>query len=133
MNNFNELKSLARKFEAYYIDWDVSIEDVYDKIGNMSIEKAAEWMEIPVDRLANMNTEERMDYTYDIVHHCPAKAEELFDLPDKVIIPDEISKELGVFDGNDGFEDLNDEQTITDWLSEEYGFCINGYKIRKIA
>lgn len=51
---------------------------------------------------------------------------ELFDsLPQKVVLPVSLSKTMDQKD-EDGYLD-----NISDWLSDTYGFCNNGFNIRK--
>lgn len=98
---------------ATNIQWDIDIEEVFDILDEMRVEKAAEAIELPYDRYANMTTEERHDYAYDYFHHRPGALDEFMGLPKEVEIPQE----------------LNDEEDISDWLSDTYGFCHKGFII----
>ena len=99
--------------KAYNIDWDINIEEALDMLDEMDYKDAASTLGISVDTYANMTTEERHDYAYDLFHHCPGELEDFMNLPTKVEIPKE----------------LTNEEDITEWLSDEYGFCIKGYKL----
>ena len=99
--------------KAYNIDWDINIEEALDILDEMDYKDAASALGISVDAYANMTTEERHDYAYDLFHHCPGELEDFMNLPTKVEIPKE----------------LTNEEDITEWLSDEYGFCIKGYKL----
>ena len=90
------------------------MDEVFEVIVEMSAKRAAEWFGIPYDRYANMSTEERHDWAYDAFHHNRKSLAEFMGLPEEVEIPDSIA---------------DDEDMITDWLSDEYGFCIEGYSL----
>ena len=98
---------------AYNIDWDIDIEEVYECLDEMTHELAAEAIGVPVNHYANMTTEERHDYAYDTFRHCPAELDEFLGLPDKVPIPDDV-----------------EDEDVADWLSDVYGYCINGLDIK---
>ena len=99
--------------KAYNIDWDIDIEEALEQLDEMDYKKAAFVIGVSADLYANMTTEERNDYAYDLWRHCPGLLEEFVGLPSEVKIPKE----------------LQDDADITDWLSDEYGFCINGYQL----
>ena len=113
------------KFIAHNIDWDVDIEEIYDLLDDSTTAKAAELLEISPERYAAMTTEERHDYAYDKVHHNRLDAAEMIGLPDEVEIPEDV---LEYYEISSIDDDMSD---ITDWLSDEYGYCINGYEVRK--
>lgn len=99
--------------KATNIKWDIDIEEAYELLDNMTAEQAAKALEIPKDMYANMTTEERHDYAYDAFHHNRVSLEEFVGLPDEVEIP----------------EGLTDDEDISDWLSDEYGYCHEGFKL----
>lgn len=98
---------------AYNIDWDVDMDEVYEHLDEMTCTKAAEALELSKERYANMTTGERHDYAYDKFRHCPAELDEFLGLPDEVTLPDDV-----------------EEEDAADWLSDTYGYCINGLDIR---
>ena len=98
--------------KAGNIQWVVDMDEMLEVMDTMTVESAAEVVEIPVSRYANMTTEERHDYAIDYFRHCPGALDDLMGLPDKVDIPDEV-----------------DEEDVADWLSDEYGFCHEGFVI----
>lgn len=108
------------KFVAYEIDWDIGIEDIYNLLDDMECREAAEFLGISIDEYANMSVTDRHDYAYDDFHHNRLDWEPYFNLPDEVEIPDEF--EITSTD--------DDMQYVTDWLSDTYGFCIKGYKVK---
>lgn len=97
---------------ARNIEWDVDINDIYDVFDSMTYISAAKTLEIPIETYANMTTEERDDYIYDYFNHSQWLKNDFMGLPDEVNIPDSIT-----------------EDEISNWLSDTYGYCHNGFKI----
>ena len=95
------------------IDWDIDISEAQNTLLEMSVEKAVEVLGVSTRQYANMTTEERLDYVYDLQHHSPASLQEFINLPDEVEIPN----------GN------WDDDSITEYLADQYGYCINGYTL----
>ncbi len=79
----------------------------------MTIEEASEALGIPKATYANMSTVERHDFAYDSWHHHRTLIDEFMGLPDEVEVP----------------EGLEDDEDISDWLSDEYGFCHEGFEL----
>lgn len=98
---------------AINIQWDVDYDEVYEVLDEMTCEKASEKLGISKERYANMATGERHDYAYNVFRHSPAMLDDFFDLPDEIEIPEEIV----------------DEEDVSDWLSDEYGFCHRGFEL----
>lgn len=115
---------MKKRIVACNIDWDVDAEEIYDVLDNSTIEQAAEMLEISPERYANMTTEERHDYAYDKIHHNRLDAAEMLSLPDEVEIPEDVLEHYGIVSKDDDMSD------ITDWLSDKYGYCINGYEVK---
>ena len=113
--NAQEKEKTIMKRYADNIDWSIDIEEAYEKLDDMDVQKASEFFEIPYEQYSNMTTNERHDYAYSAFHHCPAKLDEFMELPSQVEIP----------------EELKDDEDITNWLSDLFGYCINGYDIIK--
>ncbi len=109
------------KVVAHNIQWDIDIDEAYERLDEMTDEKAAEELEIPVDKYASMTTEERHDFAYDLWHHSPATLEEFMGLPDEVEIPEELG-DPGEYLGED----------IANWLSDTFGFCHEGFDIKHV-
>ena len=98
---------------AYDIQWDVDEEEGFEKLDEMTVHEAAEALRIFVEAYANMSAEERHDYASDAWHHNKVDLADFVGLPEKVVIPD----------------DLDDDEEIANWLSNEYGYCIYGFKL----
>jgi len=107
--------------KATNIRWDIDFDEVYEKLDEMTYEAAAEAIGVPAETYANMTTEERHDYAYDLFHHSPATLDEFMGLPNEVIIPDELNKPDDEYYVDD----------ISDWLSDEYGFCHEGFVLEE--
>lgn len=99
--------------KALNINWEIDFDEIYEKLDEMTAEKAAKALEISEEKYANMSTEERHDYAYDYFRHRIRAMEEFVGLPEEVEIP----------------EGITDEEDITNYLSDEFGYLIRGYKL----
>ena len=101
--------------KAINIKWDIDEEDVLDTLENLTATNAADALNISEKVYSNMNTQERKDYALSVFDKCPEEiTENLLGLPDETEIPDNIA---------------DDEDAISDWLSDTYGFCHDGFKL----
>jgi len=94
---------------AKEIEWDIDIADILDRLDEMLYEAAAEALEIPAKQYASMTTAERHDYAYDYFRGQDEAKAGFMGLPTEAKIPDSIAED--------------DYDAISDWLSDEYGFC----------
>ena len=101
--------------KAKNIQWDIDMECVYNILDEMSAKEAAKALELPYDKYANMTDEEKDDWAYDFFSNRPDALLEFVDLPSEVELP----------------KDLTDEDDISDWLSDEYGFCHDGFELER--
>ena len=99
--------------KAKNIHWDIDMECVCDILDEMSAKEAAKALELPYDTYANMTDEEKNDWVYDFFSNRPDALMEFVDLPSEVELP----------------KNLTDEDDISDWLSDEYGFCHDGFEL----
>lgn len=97
---------------AKNIQWDLDINEAREILDSMTAEEAAETLEIPLHRYANMTTEERHDYAYSKFHYYPITLNEFLGLPFEIPIPENI-----------------EDDDIADWLSDTYGYCHKGFEI----
>ena len=104
------------KFEATDIDYDIALDDVIDCVRDLSSEEFKEIFGI------EKTDEDAYDTVENKIHHEPALAGELLGLSDKLEIPDEVWKAA--------VKEKNCE-AITDYISDETGYCINGYSLPK--
>ena len=95
------------------VKWDIDVSDVNEYLDEISEVKAARLLELPVRIYHNMTEEGRHDYAYDCIHHNKLRAAEILGVPEDVAIPE------GIYDPED----------ISDWLSDEYGYCHEGFSI----
>lgn len=95
------------------VQWDIDIDDVNEYLDEISEEKAARLLELPIRIYHNMTEEGRHDYAYDCIRHNKLRAAEIMNVPEDVLIPE------GIYDPED----------ISDWLSDEYGWCHEGFVI----
>ena len=102
------------KLYACNINWDVDMNDIYSVLDEMTAERAAEALEVPYDRYANMTTEERHQEAFDRFRDHPSLISEFMGLPEEVEIPSELA---------------GDDDAITEWLSDTYEFCIREYAL----
>lgn len=100
---------------AYDIQWDVDMDEIFEKFDDMSAEKAAEVLVCPKRVYANMNDGERHDLIYDRFHHNMLDAAEFVGLPNEVALPKE----------------LINEEDISNYLSDEYGYYHEGYSLKE--
>ena len=98
------------------INWDIDMDEVYEKLDEMTAEKAAKVLEVPADKYANMTSSERHDYAYDVFRHCPGRLYEFLELPESLELSDEYDK----------------DQDVVDYLSDKYGYCIKSLSVETI-
>ena len=102
---------------AKEIKWDIDFDDISALLDSLSYDKAAETLEISKELYANMTTEERHDYAYDCFKKDPAFFNDILNLPSKVKIP----------------RGLTDQEDISDWLSDTYGYCHSGFSLENTS
>lgn len=97
--------------KAINIEWDIDIEDGLYVLDEMTYKNAAEALGISADTYANMNSDERDKYATEVFEKSPSTLIEIVGLPDTVELP----------------KHLKDVESISDWLSDEFGFCHKGF------
>ncbi len=105
------------------IFWDYDISELMDLLEDISEEKAAHGMELPLETYKNMTYEERLDYLQDMLRHNEVSdymLSEVLNMPSTVVIPKEVVKEA---------IECQDDEIISDWLSDEYGYCHEGFTL----
>lgn len=100
--------------KASNIIWDINENDIFEAIDELPSSDAAILLQISHNSYKKLNREERCYYFRDAIHHNRIDAAELVGLPDEVDIPPEIG--------------TNDED-IANWISDEFGYCIEGFAI----
>ena len=136
-NDAGSVKELCDKFLAAFseykesiafrtvsdIQWSPDVEILMDALENVSEEKAAKGMELPLERYRNMTYEERLDYLHDMLRHNSCSdymLTEVLDMPNTVILPKEVVKEA---------IEIHDTDVISEYLSDEYGFFHEGFSL----
>ena len=119
----NEYKKDREFRTVSNIMWSPDVEILMEQLENVSEEKAAKAMEIPLDHYKNMTCSERLDYLYDMLRHNRASdylLTEVLDMPSTVVLPEEVVKEA--------IED-HDDEVISEYLSDKYGFFHEGFTL----
>lgn len=96
--------------KVFNIQWDVDDDDIYDVIDKMCCHKAAAIFELSEDTYSRMSVSERHNYVHNYIQKNSSVISSIMELPDEAEIPDDIDEPA-------------------DFLSDEYGFCINGFSI----
>lgn len=107
-------KPMRPVITATDIRWSVDIDEGLDKLDGMPSDKAAEYLDIPKETYANMTTSERHDYAYDVWRHNRKSLSEFVGAPNEVTLPSNV---------------LWDEDSISEYLSDKYGWCHEGFRI----
>lgn len=97
--------------KAINIEWEIDVEDGLCVLDEMTCKDAAEALGISADTYANMNSDERDEYATEVFEKSPSTLIEIVGLPDTVELP----------------KNLKDTESISDWLSDEFGFCHKGF------
>lgn len=103
-------------FQARNVEWDINMDEVYEKLDEMTVVNASKALEVPADKYANMTSSERHDYAYDVFRHCPGRLYEFLELPEAVTLASGTKIE---------------PEDIPDYLSDLYGYCIKSLTIWK--
>lgn len=99
---------------AYDIQWNVDMDELYEKFDDMSAKKAAEMLCCPKSVYANMHEEKRHDLVRDRFHHHVLDAAEFVGLPNEVVLPTELIT----------------EDDVSDYLSDEFCYCHEGFSLK---
>ena len=102
--------------KAYDIWWDFDKDQIFERIDETDSAEMAKIIGITPKQYESLSPEERHDLAYDKFRHCPALLDEFMGLPDEIDIPTE----------------LVDPEDISDWLSDEYGFCHEGFQLKTV-
>lgn len=97
---------------AVNIEWDVDLEDAMNKLDSLTIEEANETLKTAFNSKKDLEAVVRGFYK---PHLYPKYIAELMGLPTKVKVP----------------KNLTDEEEISDWLTDTYGFCHKGFKLEE--
>ena len=102
------------------------MEEIIEKLDDMSIEKAANALDVLVNYFKKLNKSEQHDYAYDFFNHglnSDITKAEFMGAPLDVVIPDELVVE---------FEKIKDDNELTnefikEWLSDEFEWNVKDF------
>ena len=100
---------------AFNIQWVIDFDEVYDLFDSMDDKQAAEELGLSEKDYIKLFKEDRDSLIYEHYRKRQGELERLVGLPDDVEIPEEIT----------------DEEDITNWLSDEFGYCFEGYELEE--
>ncbi len=98
---------------AINIKWDIDMEEVYETLDCTTLKRAADVLKIPYERYLHMTEDERHSFAYNYFHHCPGALEDYLNIPNEIPLPYEFSS----------------DEDISDWISDQYGYCHNGFEL----
>lgn len=100
--------------KAINIQWDIGPDDFMAALFAMKPEETAEFFNMPVEKYTDMTIGQMRKCAGQKFEKDKSQALEIIGLPSSVDIPDHMKM---------------DAETISDWLSDTYGFCHNGFEI----
>ena len=112
----NNEKKPAVSLWAEDIQWDVDTSDIVQNLQECRWQKAAEIVGCDAERWAAFTDSEKEDFVEALG---PARRAEILALPSTVEVPEDVWKRQN-----------EDDNAISNWLSDEYEFCHGGYKLK---
>ena len=112
------------KITAYNIKWDIDKDDALATFDEMSIKKKAEYLDLSVNKFKQLSKEEiekKLDDKWYDVWKEEYDFSDIMGLPKDVLLPDRVAEDYRQQD--------YDDDVITDYLSDEYNWCVKGYDI----
>ena len=101
---------------AKNIKWDIDKHDATEfLLDSFTVKEIADFLKIDEQKLNNLSDDDLYDKVTEELENKPEHYNELYDLPDSVEIP----------------EDLTDEDDITEWLTNQYEFCVKSYNLEE--
>lgn len=103
------------------IEWDIDLNDAFEDFRqNLMIEEQANMLNIPINDYKKLSIDEIEDTFFDNARHNRFDiASSLYNLPANIDVPQEFINEAG------DRQEL--AEYMTEYISNEYGFCIEGY------
>ena len=101
--------------KAVNILWDVDVCDVLDRLDDMYPTDGAKVLNLQPEVYAKMTDAVLEDYVQDLLDNDKLDLNKIMDLPDEIEIP----------------EDITDMDEISDYLSDQTGYCHKGFDILK--
>lgn len=112
--------------KAINIKWDVDEDTIIDTFNNFVDDLAIKILGIPLTEYLKMSSEDRKSYVLSTFRHQPAKMSYIlneFGISEEIEIPETLLENYYLGNLDDFYED------VSDWLSNEYGFCHSGFNI----
>ena len=109
--------------KACNILWDVDVNDGLCVLHEMTYKRAAAALGISPERYVNMTDSEKDDYAESVLYRygrVTSDLRELLGLPNEVEIPENV----------DVSKDDRYMESVADWLSDTYGYCVGGFEVR---
>lgn len=95
------------------IDWDIDVNESTDYLlENYSDKEICKLLGYKTSEFKDIGNDIKYAMICNKLHHMPGIMEDIYNLPSEVEIEDNL---------------FEDDQDITDYLTEEYGFCINSW------
>lgn len=103
------------------IKWDIDLDDAFEVFRqNLTIEEQADMLDIPINDYKKLSIDEIEDtFFYKARHNCFDIADSLYNLPTNINVPQEFINKA------ENRQEL--AEYMTEYISNEYGFCIEGY------
>lgn len=103
--------------KAYNIQWDVNLDDFLETLREMSNKDAAKSLKIKTSEYKKMSEADIREKAREKFNTSKTSIAEFMGLPSEIEIPDCIS---------------HDDETISEWLSDTYEFCHNGFELTAV-
>ena len=107
------------KIFATNIEWDVDMASITEAMSELSWREAAKAVDCPPERWAELNDTEKEDFAEEFFREDTAALAKLMKLPTEVEIPGDIADEC------------EEDDDVSDWLSDTYEFCVKGFVIEQ--
>ena len=93
-----------------YVDWSIEPDELYNAFDGYSEQAAAHLLKTDIETYRNMSADARYDILEWMIHHNVLSAAEVIGLEEEIDVPDLVQME-----------------DITEWLSDTYGYFVNGW------
>ena len=103
--------------KVFNIMWDVDpVETLEDLKGLPRDEETANMLGVSISTVKLLSESQFYDYVLNLWRKDPTSLEQFLGLPNEVEVPEEVG---------------DDEEDISDWLSDTFGYCHYGFEIDK--
>lgn len=116
--NVSDESLMPGKITIHHINWDIDLQDAYERLDNMSKKNAANALGMPYHSYLRISSP--YELINDLFNNYPVAFNNFMGIPNTVILPDDIV---------DRWHKEKNDEIITNYLSDTYDFCINEYDI----